>query len=221
MLSGSNKINLSGLGTNNSIVAFKESDMEEIAKIIPELNHCKGLEQSTVYHNYDVWTHIRLCVNFVPNDLALKFAALFHDIGKGLPGIRGHNKQGQPNDVGHGIKGAEIAKAVLGDKKRFNFSKDFNEEVEWLVFNHMMLTDHFNKKSQLRWLKRQEPFFQSHPKLDIYSLCQKISELHRADMLATGKMTPEWWDDIDTKINDFLKVVERYIKDRKKINDNE
>lgn len=51
-------------------------------ELIPELEHCKGFEQNNDWHIYDVYEHILHVVDGVDNDLVLRLAALFHDIGK-------------------------------------------------------------------------------------------------------------------------------------------
>ena len=54
--------------------------------------------------------HTLATVANTPPDLTIRYAALFHDIAKGLPGIRGVHK-GRYTDYGHDAKGAELAEA--------------------------------------------------------------------------------------------------------------
>lgn len=54
----------------------------KILEIIPELIICVECEQNMPAHIYNVFDHILETVNRVENDLILRIAALFHDIGK-------------------------------------------------------------------------------------------------------------------------------------------
>lgn len=56
------------------------ADIIEVA--LPEITGCRGFDQQTKYHAYDVWTHIAHVVHFVKNTSLLRWTALFHDIGK-------------------------------------------------------------------------------------------------------------------------------------------
>ncbi|UWG98949.1 CCA tRNA nucleotidyltransferase [Dehalobacter sp. DCM] len=47
----------------------------------PELSRLKGLEQNQ-YHSLDVWEHTMAVFRNTPEDLYLRLASLFHDIGK-------------------------------------------------------------------------------------------------------------------------------------------
>lgn len=55
---------------------------EKLFELIPELEMCDGFKQHSVWHPYDVFEHTYRVVDGVENDLSLRLAALFHDIGK-------------------------------------------------------------------------------------------------------------------------------------------
>lgn len=59
-----------------------KNNEEEIFKLIPELEKCKGFEQNNEWHPYDVYEHILHVVDNVPKNEILRVSALFHDIGK-------------------------------------------------------------------------------------------------------------------------------------------
>ena len=65
----------------SELIRLKENEMFEL---IPELGKCKGCEQNTKWHKYDVYVHILHVVDNVDKDIVLRLAALFHDIGKPL-----------------------------------------------------------------------------------------------------------------------------------------
>jgi len=53
-----------------------------IFKLIPELKMCKGFEQNSKWHIFDVYEHTLHVVSGVDNNIYLRLSALFHDIGK-------------------------------------------------------------------------------------------------------------------------------------------
>ena len=65
--------------TPSEIIKARE---DEVFELIPELKLAKGFNQNNPWHIYDVYNHILHVVDYVPNDLNLRIAALFHDIGK-------------------------------------------------------------------------------------------------------------------------------------------
>ena len=56
----------------------------ELFELIPELKLCKGFNQNNEWHIYDVYEHILHVVDYVPSNILLRLAALFHDVGKPL-----------------------------------------------------------------------------------------------------------------------------------------
>lgn len=101
--------------------------------ILPECHHLPETPQSKPFHLFDAWFHTLATVANTPPDLTIRYAAFFHDIAKGLPGIRGFHK-GRYTDYGHESKGAEMAKAIL---LRWRKKPEFAERVAWLVQTHM------------------------------------------------------------------------------------
>ena len=55
---------------------------QKLFKLIPELEKCKSFKQNNDWHIYDVYEHILHVVDYVPNNISIRLAALFHDIGK-------------------------------------------------------------------------------------------------------------------------------------------
>ena len=53
-----------------------------IFELIPELENCKGFDQHSEWHPYDVYEHTLQVVDNIENDEVLRMSALFHDLGK-------------------------------------------------------------------------------------------------------------------------------------------
>ena len=125
-------------GTHGSFFLQTTSD-GTIVEIIPEMEHLtKGeIPQNPKYHHLTVQGHIA-CVCDVtasahPNNVAIKLAGVFHDILKGHSTVRSKNKQGQPNDLQHEEKGAEIVPAIL---QRLGYYEDTIKITTLIVKYH-------------------------------------------------------------------------------------
>lgn len=96
--------------------------------IMPELENCYGVEQPRKFHKYDVYWHsLYSCDAADPSNLALRLAALLHDISKPecKEGFHFYN---------HDRIGAEVAKEIL---ERLRFSNAEIAKVTNLIKNHM------------------------------------------------------------------------------------
>lgn len=132
--------------------------------IIPELCKLKGLAQPLQYHQEgDVWDHSLRALNSLtdeeasgdplpikPPTLALKWATLFHDIGK-YQTFKQDGKRIRYD--GHCEAGAETAKKIL---TRLKFSKKMIDRVYWLIEHHMMVVPLFEMPDT----RRRHWFFQ-------------------------------------------------------------
>ena len=125
---------LMSAGLTDAFCRVKEQGNRTEIAILPELRHLVNLKQNTRFHCYDVWEHTLQAIDNSPRDLAIRWSLLLHDIGKGLPGIRCLNKEGQPGDHGHEAKSAEMAAEIL---RRLHYPEKFIKEVVWLVSRHM------------------------------------------------------------------------------------
>ncbi len=108
---------------------LKCADIIEVA--IPEITACRGFDQHTKYHAYDVWGHIAHVVHHVSNTPLLRWTALFHDIGK--PSTFFIDDGGQGHFYGHADQGARIVNLAL---KRFTLSEKTKRSIEMLVLRH-------------------------------------------------------------------------------------
>lgn len=67
-------------GKNIRYVLTKYIDI--ISIVLPEIKDMKGFEQHNFHHIYDVLNHTAVVVENAPNDVHMRFSALFHDCGK-------------------------------------------------------------------------------------------------------------------------------------------
>lgn len=109
-------------------VLLEYSDV--IGVFIPEILPCVGFDQKNEYHIYDVYEHIVRALDASENDLKIRLAVFFHDIGKPecftLDEKGGHFK-------GHDKKSAQISRDVL---KRLKADNDTVDTIELLVREH-------------------------------------------------------------------------------------
>ncbi|MFQ3620296.1 MAG: CCA tRNA nucleotidyltransferase [Spirochaetales bacterium] len=108
------------------------ADTGILSIIFPELEACRGVEQKG-FHAFDVFHHSILCCDFVPpTHLAVRWAALLHDIGKPL--VKTLTAKGEVHFHTHEQEGAKVAQALL---RRLRFPTAFEKKVVHLVLHHM------------------------------------------------------------------------------------
>ncbi|WP_313136026.1 [protein-PII] uridylyltransferase [Paracoccus jeotgali] len=128
------------------------NELGVLSAFIPEFEPIVAMMQFNVYHHYTVDEHTIQCIAALSqieqgqeaddlpissritaaplNRRVLYLAVLLHDIGKG-----------RPED--HSILGAQIARRVTG---RLGLPADEVETVEWLVRNHLLMSDVAQKR---------------------------------------------------------------------------
>lgn len=99
--------------------------------LLPEIEPCIGFEQHSVHHDFTVWTHICKSVGFAVPELSVRFAMLFHDLGK--PDCFSMDPQGHGHFKGHGERSRLLAERIM---RRLEFPAALFEEISWLVFYH-------------------------------------------------------------------------------------
>ena len=104
-----------------------------ITQVIPELKESVGFQQHTPYHKFDVFTHVAHVVQTVPNTLALRWAALLHDVGK--PATYSLDEAGRGHFKGHAGVSAQIADRVL---LRLKAPTKLREQTVFLIAHHMV-----------------------------------------------------------------------------------
>ena len=103
-----------------------------LAQAIPELAPTMGFDQHNSHHAFDVYTHIVHVVEGVPNSLALRWAALLHDVGK-VPTFT-LDEGGKGHFYGHAQESARMADAIL---RRLKAPTALRERVVFLIDQHM------------------------------------------------------------------------------------
>jgi len=125
------------------------------------------------YHAFDVWGHSMRVLDAVPReDVALRFAGLFHDIAK--PATKGaHPETGEATFYNHEEVGAEVTDGIL---QRLKFSNDERERIVHHVRWHLIPYEPGWSASAIRrWVRRVGPG-------NVATLCQ----LGRADIAGKG-----------------------------------
>jgi len=99
--------------------------------ILPELEKCYNCKQDKRYHKYNVFDHLVYSCDNTEPDLALRLAALFHDIGK--PVVM--KKIGQKITFHkHEVVGAKETAVIM---KRLRFDNKIIGKVTHLIRMHM------------------------------------------------------------------------------------
>ncbi|WP_297430302.1 HD domain-containing protein [Clostridium sp.] len=103
---------------------------DKILELVPELIICNKCEHEHRAHKYNVYIHILHVVAGVENDLTLKLAALFHDIGKPYVKKKVNDKTSY---FGHQEVSNTISKLVLS---RLGYKESIIKDVCTLIKIH-------------------------------------------------------------------------------------
>ena len=162
----------------------RQSGADIEVPMLPEAVHLLGLHQNPRFHIYDTWEHTLLAIDNSPRELAIRWALVLHDLGKGLEHIRIIKPDGQPSDPGHEAQSAKMAEVIL---RRLCYGEDFCRLVVWLVSQHMRFAPMLltGEKTLRRWLRHEAvngPFRTQAQLVEGYRL---LTEVFLADMGAT------------------------------------
>jgi putative nucleotidyltransferase with HDIG domain len=107
-----------------------------LEEVLPELAACRGVEQKGD-HEYDVLDHsLYSCDGAQPDNLTVRLAALFHDIGK--PASKRRIETGEVVFHGHDEISAKLTRDIL---RRLKYSKAIENSVVHLIRQHMFAYD--------------------------------------------------------------------------------
>ena len=153
--------------------------------ILPELAACKGVAQ-TGFHTHDVYGHTLLTVERVPNDLVVRLAALFHDVGKPSTATA------DGAFPGHEQVGAQLARSAL---ERLRFSQKEIEPVAQLVRLHLRPVYYSSEWTDgaVRRLAR-----------DAGEQLERLMALARADIAASAYPEPQKLDELQARLDAVL-----------------
>lgn len=104
-----------------------------LVAVLPEAAACRGFDQHTPYHIYDVWEHIAWVVQHTPATRLGRWAALLHDIGKPSACLFEAERPERAHFYGHAEISARLAKGLMG---RLAHAPAFIERVLTLVRIH-------------------------------------------------------------------------------------
>jgi tRNA nucleotidyltransferase (CCA-adding enzyme) len=144
-----------------------------LENILPEVDVLWGITQPPSYHKYDVFEHTMRTVNeiSVENPL-LRFAALFHDLGK-----VDKNHEPPPYFPDHESRSVELTDGICD---RWNLANYQREYLLTLVGHHMDCLGHTYVVMTEKGIKR---YINKFPNLDMLF---DLFKLQRADIAATG-----------------------------------
>lgn len=159
-----------------------------LTQVIPELASTVGFNQKNSHHVYDVFTHTAHVVENTPPTVALRWAALLHDVGK--PTSFTLDAEGQGHFLGHAGIGAEMADTIL---RRLKSPTQLRQRVVFLIEKHMTPLEPDRKLLRRRLSQySQEPL-------------EQLLSLQEADFCAKGVAgNPPAFDQIKTILADIL-----------------
>lgn len=179
--------------------------------ILPELTHLVDLPQAPEHHVHDGWRHTLAVVKGVPQNLVLRWAALLHDVGKGVEGVRGfHN--GRITDRNHDRVGAQMTRDIL---TRLGYAKEFVNLVVWLVERHMRF--HFyvaNASADLRkWMQKEARDGVFRETKDLVMAMEYLKILGVADVNGGGTKDPHPSDTYGSRMVSLAQAMPVHTKD--------
>lgn len=158
-------------------------------KIIPNLEKCDGFNQYNDYHIYDVFNHILEVIRNTSNNLELRLATLFHDLGK--PDKFFKDEKGVGHFYGHALVSADIFKGFANTYKIDNKTK--NNVYKLIKYHDDMLSSKPNKIYN---------FYKEFG----YENIDLLFELKRADALGQNPKYLNRLEEYDTFYKEYIRV---------------
>ena len=174
---------LCGVNAENVIREY----VDVIGQFLPELLACRGFEQNTKYHCYDILEHTLCALSHASNNLFVRLAVLLHDIGKPLCYTEDENGG---HFKGHGPVGTAMTEQIL---RRLRFDNRTVEIVSRLVERHDRITPAEEKavKRLMQKMSDQEILW--------------LLEVQRCDRLAHAK----GFDEPPASLDEVPRLMER------------
>lgn len=180
-------VELNSILLSNSPSKIIEEYFEIFKVLVPPLKAMKGFKQNNPYHYLDVLEHTFKVLDNVPNDLSLRLAALFHDIGK--PNTY-QEKDGIDHFYGHYHESVIITLPILQELKYDN--KTIDEVINLIEYHDLELSCAKTIKKLLN-------------KIDV-PLFMKLLDLKAADIKGQSPKYLNRLDDIE-KIRNYVNEI--------------
>lgn len=110
-------------------------DISALPHTVPELIPAIGFEQNR-FHKHDVFEHTMWVLERAPHDPILRWAAIFHDIGK--PHTLSVDAKGDRHFYQHEVVSEELARERM---RLLRFSRDDTDTISAIVRHHMRPLD--------------------------------------------------------------------------------
>lgn len=174
---------------------------ELICAAVPELAVCRGFDQCSVYHVYDVYEHtayvLKAACEFTAPRIdgsipvgapsqSLAWAALLHDIAK--PACFSLDERGSGHFYGHPEEGAQIARGIM---RRLALPNDLIRDVCQLIALHDLPVE-AERSCLLRVMHRL-----SGEGMDTARLMGELFDLKRADALGKAPSCFSYIEEIE------------------------
>lgn len=176
--------------------------------IFPELKRTVGFSQFSPYHDKTLFDHLVCVMDEVRPDLALRLAALFHDISK--VDTLSIGEDGRGHFYGHEVLGADLVSEIL---KRYRVSNKIIDKVKILILDHMKVHSEMTDKALRRQIKRVG----RDNVLDLYDLLIADCRCTRIDrdasfIIKRKNRVKELLDEKEMKTEKFLEINGNDIK---------
>lgn len=176
--------------------------------IFPELKRTVGFSQFSPYHDKTLFDHLVCVMDEVRPDLALRLAALFHDISK--VDTLSIGEDGRGHFYGHEVLGADLVSEIL---KRYRVSNKIIDKVKILILDHMKVHSEMTDKALRRQIKRVG----RDNVLDLYDLLIADCKCTRIDrdasfIIKRKNRVKELLDEKEMKTEKFLEINGNDIK---------
>lgn len=161
---------------------------------IPELKDMIYCKQNNPYHIYDVFLHtVKTLEKCDSDDLVVRLALLFHDIGK--PHCKTTDENGIDHFKGHGLVSSDMTFLIM---KRLRFDNETRNDVVELVRYHDT-TFEAGKKYVKRWLNKigEKQF-------------RRLLEVRKADIKAQN---PIYEKERLAKVRDIERLLDEVIRE--------
>jgi tRNA nucleotidyltransferase (CCA-adding enzyme) len=163
---------------------------KEVFDLIPELEKCKGFEQNSDWHIYDVYEHILHVIDNTSSNLVLRLAALFHDVGKPFSYIE------DENGIGHFYGHWEVSQIIFNKfASNYNIDVNIRDRVSELIYYHDINLSKIDDGK----LKEVIDKFGNEGIIQLF-------ELKRADLLAQNKKYNYMLDEYEIQKKQLIKI---------------